>query len=571
MTHFIAGFSGLTQIHGGETKKIAAKIPGAMHYASATGLADYDDVANEIIRRRDEITRISLFGLSNGAISCLRIQERLARHGIPVDYIGIIDLAFGLKPKVHSNVKRVDEFWSEFARLRFMPDFKGVHNFHDLDAIEGRDVGHSESEHLPFVQESIIKAITDNETQEKEKNMNSLALPEFDSVLDDFDAKWAAFMNPDNEVESDRLWYEAFFKQVRQNIIKPLNQDQVNGIKTMLFVWREFFNDQPIEFFADTAGQSLRETGGRMTAIRETFAKTEASVVARLNRFWDSGRARQFGVRRRYWDHDGIGRPYGRGILQYTLRENYTKGEKLLRDRYGLIVDLDSDYDLALDPLVSAILAFAGMQDGIFRGNRKQSDYLRNGTYDFVNARDIVNGDKNNRTATGKTIGQEIAEDSRAFLRAVQAAEKASPGWISRKLDLAVMRPEIKDLEPSQANSVLKDMSDADLFNVIVSATAEIEMATLEIRRRNQIMEITSTPAITQEIPKGNNMLDKLPFDGSKTVLGFIAIALVAILEGPLNFPVPDYLEQMLWAWTGVGGAHKVDKLIRAYEAFKNS
>ena len=263
----------------------------------------------------------------------------------------------------------------------------------------------------------------------------------FDSVIDSLDAEWAQFMDPEQEDEQRREWQEHFFSVVRRKILKPLSGEQVNGIKTMLFIWKKFFHDQPWEFFCDTAGQAVRETGGKMDAIRETYATSQKQAVARLDKFWNSGKARRFGVRKPYWRHDGTGYPFGRGIIQLTLRDNYTKAERMLREEYGIIVDLDGDYKLALDPLVSALVAFGGMQQGLFRGGRKQANYLSGGGYNYYDARDIVNGDK------GK-VGREIEYDSLAFAEAVSLANKKAGPFLSLPIAYSPVEDEPSQIEP---------------------------------------------------------------------------------------------------------------------------
>lgn len=158
--HYIAGFSGMLQPDGGDTIDIANRIPGARHFASFSGLSDWEEVANDIIAHRKWLKSVCLFGLSNGARSILYIQERLAEHGIPVDYLGIIDLALLHKPKIMPNVRHVQEFHSALDVSERHEDFHGKYEYFRLDEILGRNVGHSEAARVPFTQDKIVEAIT---------------------------------------------------------------------------------------------------------------------------------------------------------------------------------------------------------------------------------------------------------------------------------------------------------------------------------------------------------------------------------------------------------------------------
>lgn len=80
---------------------------------------------------------------------------------------------------------------------------------------------------------------------------------------------------------------------------------------------------------------------------------------------------------------DGV-RFKGRGYVQITGRANYAKFSKLLD------IDLISDPSLALEPQLSYYIASLGMQHGLFTG-KKLFDYINDKSYDYVNARKIIN------------------------------------------------------------------------------------------------------------------------------------------------------------------------------------
>ncbi|MCC0036116.1 MAG: hypothetical protein H6887_12755 [Hoeflea sp.] len=77
-------------------------------------------------------------------------------------------------------------------------------------------------------------------------------------------------------------------------------------------------------------------------------------------------------------------------------------------------VGLGENYDLILDPVVSAHVAYSGMIEGWFRPC-KLADFCTDAGLDYAAARDIVNGD-------AKMIGEEIARNCTIFEAALRAA-----------------------------------------------------------------------------------------------------------------------------------------------------
>ena len=75
----------------------------------------------------------------------------------------------------------------------------------------------------------------------------------------------------------------------------------------------------------------------------------------------------------------------GRGYVQITGRNNYTKAKKLTG------ADLVAQPDQAKDPEVAYQIAMQGMTDGWFTG-RKLAHYFVGETADYINARKIING-----------------------------------------------------------------------------------------------------------------------------------------------------------------------------------
>lgn len=186
------------------------------------------------------------------------------------------------------------------------------------------------------------------------------------------------------------------------------------GISLKLDVWARWYAAaHPISHLAAALGQIYRETGGRMEPVLEAFAPDREVAAGRLQAAWEAGRLAW--VRAPYWDRDETGqRPLGGGDIQLTHRRNYLAAETRLYDRFGVRVALSEDYDLILDPVVSAHVAFAGMIEGWFRSCRLD-DFCTASGIDYAAARDIVNGD----TAL---VGAEIDRNCRVFEAALVAA-----------------------------------------------------------------------------------------------------------------------------------------------------
>ena len=186
------------------------------------------------------------------------------------------------------------------------------------------------------------------------------------------------------------------------------------GLGVKLDVWARWYAaDYPLTFLAAALGQIYRETGGRMEPVLEAFAPDRATSAERLQKAFDAGRLKW--VKQPYWMADETGRhPVGGGDIQLTHRRNYLGAEEGLKRRFGVAVGLGENYDLILDPVVSAHVAFSGMIEGWFRPC-KLADFCSDDRIDYAAARDIVNGD-------AKMIGEEIARNCEIFEAALRAA-----------------------------------------------------------------------------------------------------------------------------------------------------
>ncbi|MEQ8589713.1 MAG: hypothetical protein RIB70_08120 [Roseitalea porphyridii] len=168
-----------------------------------------------------------------------------------------------------------------------------------------------------------------------------------------------------------------------------------------------------MSYLAAILGQIHHETGGRMQPVLEVFTPDRASSAERLQKAWNEGRLKW--VRAPYWLPDETGRhPVGGGDIQLTHRRNYLAADEGLYRRFSVRVGLDEDYDLILDPVVSAHVAFSGMIEGWFRPCRLD-DFRTPSGLDYAAARDIVNGDAG-------LIGERIALACATFEAALGAA-----------------------------------------------------------------------------------------------------------------------------------------------------
>ncbi|AKI00243.1 hypothetical protein IMCC20628_01527 [Hoeflea sp. IMCC20628] len=186
------------------------------------------------------------------------------------------------------------------------------------------------------------------------------------------------------------------------------------GLETKLDVWAKWYAaEYPLTFLSAALGQIFRETGGRMEPVLEAFAPDRKTSAERLQKAYDAGRLKW--VKTPYWLPDETGRhPVGGGDIQLTHRRNYVNAEEKLKARFDVSIGLAQNYDLILDPVISAHVAFAGMIDGWFRPC-KLEDFCTAEGLDYAAARDIVNGDAG-------LIGEEIARNCQIFEAALKAA-----------------------------------------------------------------------------------------------------------------------------------------------------
>ena len=154
----------------------------------------------------------------------------------------------------------------------------------------------------------------------------------------------------------------------------------------------------------EPVAENLNYTAKRMTEVWPTRFKTLAAAKPYAGNPEALGN-KVYGGRLGNALNEGY-RYRGRGLSQITGKENYTKFGKLMS------LDLAGNPDLALQPKIAARILVVGMRDGLFTGKRL-TDFIFNGTVDYVNARRIINGDV-------KTNGEKIAGYAKKFRAALR-------------------------------------------------------------------------------------------------------------------------------------------------------
>jgi hypothetical protein len=170
------------------------------------------------------------------------------------------------------------------------------------------------------------------------------------------------------------LNYETFFAYVRNAPFGGrLTISQVQGLEAVLRAFKDGGHKDP-RFLAYIMATAYHETGGKIQAVREGFAKTDAA-------------ARKIVSKYKYGKPDEITGHvyYGRGLVQLTWKENYATARELTG------FDLVNNPDKALDLQISAYILVEGMVQGLFTG-KALKDYFKEGYENPEGARKIVNG-----------------------------------------------------------------------------------------------------------------------------------------------------------------------------------
>jgi hypothetical protein len=355
---------------------------------------------------------------------------------------------------------------------------------------------------------------------------------------------------------------KTFFDSVRESIFRgSISQGQVEGTDTLLDMWESHYPDLPDAGMAYILASCYHESARTMQPVRETLASTDAAAIRILDRAWVKGQLK--GVRAPYWRSGW----FGRGLIQITLKDNYRKLTDWFK-KSGIDIDLVANRDLALDPDVSARIAFEGIIHGLFRPGHWLAKYVTDSKQDFVGARNIVNG-------KFRTDDVDIARYAERFLKAIRAARVAytpDPG-----LPAPTPPADAPEVDP-YLSLVLR--IEAELHKVPEGASKQFLREQLMLRAM-QFTKVSGTmqpeiivPAQVRSLPSpptpdGNNIMQQI--DGKKTYLVAIILAAIAISEGYLGVDIPGATMQDNWleyvlAALGLGSMrHAIAKLFGVF------
>jgi putative chitinase len=169
---------------------------------------------------------------------------------------------------------------------------------------------------------------------------------------------------------------KTFFDSVRKDLFRGnLTQDQVDGMNYLLEVWERHFEEanprDGTNWLAYALATFFHETAERMQPIPE----------------YGKGAGKPYG--QKVGPHNQA--YYGRGHVQLTWEDNYKKGQKFLKERYGVESNIHPDAEKMLHSQTSALVSYDGMVNGWFTGVGLPK-YFSASVEDPVQARKIVNG-----------------------------------------------------------------------------------------------------------------------------------------------------------------------------------
>ena len=180
---------------------------------------------------------------------------------------------------------------------------------------------------------------------------------------------------------------------MRRQLFKGrLRQTQVDGLNFILDVWEASYARKDDRWLAYALGTTHHETDARMQPIHEYGGRRY------YFRMYDIEGDRPWVARKLGNTHPGDGVLFhGRGYLQLTGRDNYTKIQR------KFATDLTSDEqaaDRVLDPEFAAKIMFYGMEKGVFTG-KKFADYFDGDLARWKQARAIINPHDKPRLVAG--------------------------------------------------------------------------------------------------------------------------------------------------------------------------
>lgn len=210
---------------------------------------------------------------------------------------------------------------------------------------------------------------------------------------------------PEGANDNDPAWafvdYGRFFEFLRRNhMLGPtISKSEFAGCNAIISACAKA--GWSVGWTAYALGTSYHETGHTMLPIKEKGGN------AYFTRMYDIRGNRPKKAKELGNLSPGDGAKYcGRGYVQLTGKRNYTIATKALQ-AMGFDVDLVKNPDLAMDPVIAAVIMVRGMSEGWFTSRDMDDDLPLQGPatlQQFIDSRDIINGrDKDDEIAAYST------------------------------------------------------------------------------------------------------------------------------------------------------------------------
>lgn len=187
-----------------------------------------------------------------------------------------------------------------------------------------------------------------------------------------------------SKVEKKGINRAKFYDEIRPMFGGKLTQKKVDGMDG-IFDAIEKNNVTSTRHMAYIFATSYHETAGRMYAVREGLARTDASarkIVKKMGYDYavpDATSDRKNNIKKTGHVY------YGRGHVQLTWADNYLKVGRIIGQ------PLHEKPELALDDKISAEILVVGMMKGLYTG-KSLGSYFGKNMNDPIGARRIVNG-----------------------------------------------------------------------------------------------------------------------------------------------------------------------------------
>ena len=211
-----------------------------------------------------------------------------------------------------------------------------------------------------------------------------------------------------------KKFYDAFPKGSLDN--KGLTDPRKEGFEAIFDAWDKRGAGLDIGGLAYAFATAWHETGARMQPVREGFASTDDGAVKAVTAYCAKQGIKNYAARQPPKGNSY----YGRGYVQLTFADNYSKMGKTL----GFGTQLFDDPDKVLDPEIGGDILVAGMIGGLFRPAKGPlTKYFTPTVHNWFDARDMINGDKNVKLrGNPKTNGQMVADYGKGFFAALVPA-----------------------------------------------------------------------------------------------------------------------------------------------------